>query len=215
MIIETDNFYNLANNYYSKPRKDLDIEFINILIDNPGNRRKFIVKITNNQISGVIAYTEKGKNSYFLSFIATNKKFLNQKIATNLLDYFIKKIKNEKKLLINSGYTDDGDVFIKHKINKIVNKYKILFLEEKEKEQYFISEKLLYNDFNNKNFNYYLKIYIKNIKNIYKEYDNKINNLSDSELFLYFKKINQKKIYLEDKYLKKILDKEKKTKKII
>lgn len=211
MIIETDNFFELAKKHYSNPRKDIDIDFINTLIDNPGNRRKFIVDIRDNEISGVISYSEKGLNCYFLSFISTNKKFLNKKIATSLLNYFIQKTKSEKKLLVNSDYTEDGCNYIKHKINKIANEYKILFLEDKEKQQYFISERLIYNDLDNKNYNIYLRKYLKEIKLIYKDYDYKTKTLSDNndDLFLYFKKLNQKKINLEDKYLKKISNKNK------
>jgi ribosomal protein S18 acetylase RimI-like enzyme len=61
---------------------------------------------------------------FYLIMVEVKPEFRAQGIATKLLDYFLHKVNNAKGLLDLTAFTDQGEMYLKHKIEQMLSRYK-------------------------------------------------------------------------------------------
>lgn len=130
-ITQVKDFYKFSHEIYpyKNPRTVLKkLSFIDTYMDNPGGRRVFFVAHNDYQMHGVLAFSHQDtKHKWLLTTVSVLPTSYGNGISSALFEKLIERSIKNKKVVINTDYTEDGALYFKPHVDKIIEKIKMLF----------------------------------------------------------------------------------------
>lgn len=137
MIYHTMKFKEAYKDYFNlEENSDIltRLPFVSTSLDGDSY---IILATKNNLVVGVYAFENYDKNTIITLYVQVDDNYKNQGIATELTKKLFIWAKENKKEIISSQFSEDGQKYMKHKLLELAPEYNVRFYLNEDEFDWF------------------------------------------------------------------------------